>query len=251
MSELWKYLQKLPPSMSLIVLLFAVILVFISKWETIVKISKSMSGKVPISKRTCGDCILILFGIREKYEYSRRQIDTDLLRHQMKFAEQKIQEAIFFLAQSFNDDIRVSGNEASSSRKVTESALYCEALKNGMLSLKDELRRSFKENGFASFSEGEYTQYVKDKTKILLTTVRSYLNQHYVETDETVIKLRDRFEKMDKFHISKFEGWVFEVFSNAKDLGEETIKNKRNLENKFRADIDKFVNEGRPSNTAC
>ena len=251
MSELFKYLQKLSPSTSIIALLIALVVLIVSKWDSISKFIKWILGKSSkLRKRTCGDCVLILFGIREKYEHEIRHLDTSLLRQQMKFGEQKIQEAIFFLSQSFADDIKILGDGAEYEKKAVQSALYCEALKNGMLSVKDELRRSFKENGFGAFSEIEFSHYVKDKTKIMLTIVRSYLNQHYIDGDGTIVHLKERFERMDESGLRKFEGWSFEVFTSAKDLIEEHRVKKERLTEEFRSEIDKFVENGQ-NTTDC
>ncbi|MBD3170989.1 hypothetical protein GF326_00815, partial [Candidatus Bathyarchaeota archaeon] len=106
MGDLIKYLKELPPLLSVIALTIATVFMVVSKWDSISKLAKWIPGKsVKQPKRTCGDCVLILLGIREKYEYKSRELDTSLLRNQMKFAEQKIQEIIFFLSQSFSDDI--------------------------------------------------------------------------------------------------------------------------------------------------
>ena len=245
MSDLFKYLQKLPPMMSVFVLLIAILALVISKWEPIVKSIKWMLGKPSKpKKRTCGDCVLLLFGIREKYEYEIRRLETNLLRMQMKFSEQKIQEVIWFLSQSFSDDIRVLGEGVEHEKKATQSSLYCEALKNGLLSVKDELRRSFKENGFGQFSESEFGHYVKDKSKTMLTMVRSYLNQHYVDGEGTIVHLKERFERMDESHLQKFDNWAFEVFTNAKDLNEEFTKKKSELTERLKSEIDDFVKYG-------
>ena len=244
MNEMFKYLQKLPSPISVMVLIIALIFLIISKWDSISKSLKRLSGKTFKNKRTCGDCVLILFGIREKYEYQSKHIDNNLLRMQMKFAEQKIQEAIFFLSQSFSDDIKVMGDGVEHDRKVTQAALYCEALKNGILSAKDEIRRSIKENGFENLSENEYSHYVKDKTRTIITIIRSYLNQYSVQHDKTIVNLKERFKRMDGYHIQKFESWVFDIFSNAKDLALDSRKRRVQIQENLKLEIDNFVKHG-------
>jgi len=247
--EIFKYLQKLPPLASIVALFLALMILIVAKWESVSKIFKKISGKAIDKSRTCGDCVLVLFGIREKYEYQARRIDTNLLRMQMTFAEQKIQEVIFFLSQSFNEDIKVYGEGVEYDRKATQSALYCEALKNSMLSVKDEIRRSIKENGFEDMSESEYAHYVKDKTHTMITIIRSYLNQHYVDNDKMIVKLNDRFEKMDKYHIEKFESWAFDVFTNAKNIAIESANKKMKISKDLKNEIDSFIKpRSTPSN---
>lgn len=244
MKELFEYLKGLPPALSVIALLISLIILIILKWDTISKPFKKIKNTSKSLKRTCGDCVLILFGIREKYDHKLRDFDNSLLRSQMKFAEQKIQEAIFFLSQSFMDDIRIYGKEADLEKKVTQSALYCEALKNSMISVKDEFRRSFKENGFNSFSEVEFSHYVKSKSKTLLTMVRLYLNQYYVDGEGTIVRLKERFERMDAKNLKIFEGWVFEIFNNAKDLTNDYCNNKEEISEDLKYAIDDFINKG-------
>lgn len=239
--EFFQYLQSLPPLVGITALFLATVFLVFLRWGSIMKLLKWPKNVGEYTKRTCGDCVLILFSIREKYEYETRKLDTNLLRMQMKFSEQKIQEIIFFLSQSFSDDIKVYGEGAEQDRKATQSALYCEALKNAMLSVKDELRRSFKENGFEGFSEVEFSYYVKDKTRTMLTIVRSYLNQYYVDGDKTIVHLKERFDRMDKENLQKFEDWAFQIFVNAKDLVNEFEGNKENNTSKLRSEIDEFV----------
>ena len=244
MNELFKYIQKLPPSSAIVILILGIILMAISKWDSIMKLIKLAFGKSGSKKRTCGDCVLILFGIREKYEYQIRIIDINVLRQQMKFSEQKIQELVFFLSQSFIDDIKLMCKDGDYEIRVREIALYCEALKNSVLSIKEELRRSFKENGFQELSENEFTHYVKDKTKLMITMVRSYLNQHYIDNDSTIVHLRERFQNMDNTNMHKFEDWCFDVFNNAKDLVKDAKKSKEEINSKLISEINSFVLEG-------
>ena len=251
MKDLIDLLKQLPASLSVFVLIILCLFLIILRLDSITKFFKWISGKaVKKIKRTCGDCVLILFGIREKYEYEMRRLDTSLLRLQMKFAEQKIQEIIFFLSQSFAEDIKIYGKESNNERKVIQSALYCEALKNSLLSVKDELRRSFKENGFGQFSEVEFSHYVKDKTKLMLTMVRSYLNQYYVDNDTTIVHLKERFERLDKTSMQQFESWAFEVFTNAKDLFDDVRDSKKEISEKLKSEIDQFVKNGQ-NTTDC
>ena len=241
MTELFKYIKGLSPTTSIIILIITMIIVVFSKITTIVKIFKWFFIKNNNKNISCGNCALILLGIREKFEYESKKINNDLLRLQMTFVEQKIQEAIFFLSQSFSEDILILSKEDDVDRKVMESALYCEALKNSMLSIKNEIRRSFKENGFSLFSETELSYYVKTKTKSLITIIRAYLNQYYVDNEKTIVHLKKRFEKMDKLHMDKFEGWVFEIFTNAKDIYLYTKKKKEDINDQLKLEIDNFV----------
>jgi len=244
MDKLFEYLHSLPPSLSVLALIIISIAFILSKWGSALNSTKIIPKKNK-TKRSCGDCVLILLSIREKYEYQMRNIDNSLLKLQMKYSEQKIQEIIFFLSQSFADDIRIYGEEESEERRVVQSALYCEAIKNAMLSVKDELRRSFRENGFYKFSEIEFSHYVKEKTRVLIIMVRFYLNQYYVDENFTIVHLKDRFERIDKDYLQKFENWAFDIFTNAKDLISENNKAKKQLSEDLKSEIDDFIEKNK------
>jgi hypothetical protein len=245
-----KYVKTLPPYASIIVLILVIIMLLLSKIGSIVHIVKWIFGKEH-RKRSCGDCILILFGIREKYQFERKKIENDLMRSQMKAVEQKIQSVIFFLIESFSEDIKLYGDNATNARKVTEAAFYCETLKNALLLVKDEIRMNFKENGFSTLKEKEYTQYVKERVKIFLMIIRAYLKQYFVETEDTIIKLKERFERLDEEHYNSFEEWTFEVFTNAKDLTIEAARQMEDLETRFKNEIDEFVRTGKSNAANC
>lgn len=246
MDKLIKYLDGLPPSTTIVVLFLLIVLMAIYKSKTIVNGLKLLVGKGSKKPtRTYGDFAIILLSIRERYEVERRRVNDELLRQQMTYTEHKLQEIVFFLAQDFNDDIQLLGKDSTNARKVTESALYCEALKNGLLTAKDELRRSFKENGFHSYSQIEFTQYVKEKTTTVITYIRSYLRQYHIETEESIVKLKKRFEKMDHQHLQFFEGWLFDIFSYARDKTSSTHEQKTKLEKKCKEEIDEFVKENK------
>ena len=137
------------------------------------------------------------------------------------------------------------GKNSQSTQKIKETALYCEALKNSLFSAKDEIRRCFRENSFGHFTEREFSQYVNGKIEVLITIVKSYLKQYYIETDDTIVKLKYRFEKLDKLNRQKIESYIFEIFTNAKDMHVEAKDKRKTLENSLRIEIDEFVNGGK------
>jgi len=243
MEEFFSYLKTLPPKISLAILGSFAIILILTKWSWMVKLLNLITGNKS-KKRTCGDCVLILFGIREKYDYQIRKLEHDLLKKQMTFTEQKLQEVIFYLAQSFNEDIKILGDDFKNYQKIRESALYCEALKNSLLLVKDELRRSFKDNGFLDLSETEFRQYIKNKVDTMITISRAYLKQHYAETEETIVTLDHRFKKIDSFHKSKIEDVASQIFTKAKDIVRIIENKKLELDESLKSEIDAFVSNG-------
>lgn len=226
---------------SLIIVFLLVILLTLMRWGAIVDFIKWAAGKVPRRVRSCGDCVLVLLGIREKYEYENRKLDIGLLRSQMTFFEQKVQELMFFLVQSFSEDLDKLDSDRSEHEKLVQLDLYRECLRNSLFEVKDEIRRSFKENGFADTSETEFSAYVRSKTQSLVSIAREYLVHHY-PTSGMIVGLKYRFDKIDREYYAKIEGFAFSVFSYARDLVRDTRASKKRLKEKLSAEIDNFVN---------
>jgi len=242
------YIKYLPPYASVIMLILVIIMIIASKISSIINFIKWFTGNDILKKRTCGDCILIMFRIREVYEFELRKMKEDLIKNQMRFAEHKLQEATFFLVDSYSEDIKLYGKDISDSRKSTELAFYCECLKNAIFSVKDELRRSFRNGDILNLSEKEYVLYVKEKTKALLMITRTYLRQYMIQTNDSIVKLTNRFDRIDENHYQKFENWAFDTFTNAKDLAEEIEEKKKILGDNFKREIDEFVKTGKTKN---
>lgn len=122
-------------------------------------------------KRTCGDCILILMAEREKLEYSLRNLQNQILKSQMNYVEQKLISLEINLTDSFLTTINNNGDHELSELNTKNKEeligyqykIYNQIIKNCLDILKDEFRRSFKENGLSSINELEFSYYLKDR----------------------------------------------------------------------------------------
>jgi hypothetical protein len=192
--------------------------------------------------RSCGDCLLIMFGIREKYELESNRIQHNILKSQMCYFEQKSQEVLLWLTQSFQDDIEILGKDKPGCMKVIQFGNYQESLKNAMEAVKTEFRRSCKENGFVELSDNEFSTYVKSKTKTLISIAKSYLSTYYTQTEETIVTLKYRFEKLDYNRLTDLS---FDIFGYAKSIIKESESKEQELKEKFKTEIDLFVNKNK------
>lgn len=229
------WLSKYGPSSSIVILSLIAIVVITLKSENIVNLFNAIFKKKIV--RSCGDCLLIIFGIREKYEAEINTSDKNILRSQMSYFEQKAQEITLWLIQSFQDDMDRLGKDAPLSLKIAQSGNYHEALKNAMGAVKDEVRRSFKENGFYELNDAEYSMYVKSKTRTLISIAQSYLSTYYT-TNDAIVSLKYRFDKLDT---SRLFDVAFDVFGNAKSVVKESIEKQEKLKSDLKKDIDNFI----------
>lgn len=188
-------------------------------------------------KRSCGDCIVILFSKGKKHEVDRNKFLDRILKDQMNFVEQKIIEIQLKTFQSFRKDVLEFGTEIDHAEKEKQYKQYCETLKNALEIGKNEVRRSFKENGFHSLSGLEYSNYVKDKTQTLISMVKTYLIDHYPH-ERMVVTLDHRFANLDERMI---EDEIFEVFNKAKEVRNEAEAKVAELDEGFKKDIDSYA----------
>jgi hypothetical protein len=239
MTDIFKWLEKLPPH-TIIAIVIILVIVLLIKFKDIIDFIKWTTKKGTI--RTCGDCILIMFGIREKYETESYKIRHNVLRSQMSYFEQKSQEIVLWLTQSFQDDLEKLGSSKPGEMKTAQFGYYQEALKCAMMSVKDEVRRSFKENGFAEFSENEFSNYVKSKLRTLISIAKSYLSTYYIQGSDTIVTLKYRYEKLD---YNRLNDIMFDVFGYARDALKEAEAKEKEIKEKFKNEIDLFVEKNK------
>jgi len=239
MEDLFSWLSGTNSSIVITSLLMITIITALVKSQTIIDIFKWISNKKTV--RSCGDCILILFGIREKHEAEIEMIEKNILRSQMNYFEQRESEIIQTITASFRDDIERFGKDSPEPLKIAQINNYQEAFKNSLREVKDVLRQSFKENGFTNYNDNDYTSYVKSKAKSFISMVQSYL-MTYCTNVEPIVSLKNRFEKFDH---SGIESTAFDVYNNARTVYKKSNEQIQKLKNQFVIDINTFVENPR------
>jgi hypothetical protein len=198
-------------------------------------------GSLFKSKRSCGDCILLIFGTSERYKVQMETLRRNILMNQMTYVEQKIESLTLELLRTYKEDQVLIVNEKSvySIEIVDRDYInYKEALSNAIDLSKKEIRRSFKENGFHTKEGKDFADYVKEKAVDLLSIARKYMMNAYYR--DSFVPLEYRFKKFDE---RKFEDLVFEVYIKAKEVVIDTENKVKELENKFKIEIDNLVKE--------
>lgn len=190
-------------------------------------------------RKTCGDKVVHILGIKSKYEIQISELNESILINQMNYVEQKIQSIIFMLGDTYN--IQQKENEYENTiTKNKEFTLYIESLKNALNDVKDEIRRSFKENGFYNMSDIEFNKYIEDRVRMLLCTARNYLIYHYPHED-MIVSLSDRFSYFNKYHFSEFKDIVRNIYINAKKVRHNKKKKVKALHDEFSNKVDEII----------
>lgn len=196
--------------------------------------------KVKSKKRSCGDCILIIFGISEKYKSQEDIINKRILSEQMNYVEQKIEQITLELLRTYKEQqIKISSLGNYYPEWIERDYInYREALFNSIELAKKECRRAFKENGFHTMSGKEFADYVKEKTIDLLSISRKYMMGAYYK--DAAISIESRFKA---FNEREFEDVVFDIFIKAKEIKINAQNKIKELEKNLKEDIDDFIKE--------
>lgn len=191
-------------------------------------------------KRSCSDCVLLLLGKRERLEHRIELIESRVLKDQMNFAEQKLIEIQSIFLQMYRETLRTnSGDDPDLDVINVQYRMYQGILGNALMATKDEVRRSFKENGFENIGGAEFSTYVKDRVATLISIGRDYVLNLYpyqgtlVSSDEI-----DTF--IDKVK-PQLEDVCFEVYIKGKEIKLANRERIKELEKEFADEIEEFV----------
>jgi len=206
-------------------------------------------GKEPIpppatvsiaQKRSCGDCVLLLMGEREKYEFKIRRERDKIMKSQMTFAEQKLIEVQTKISKSLSSSIHESIKRKSSS--VEESVQYklvYGLLKDALFHIKDEIRRSFKDNGFYDINGSEFSWYVKERTQVISSMLTQHMRNIYPDRGG-VLKLSTLLQGIEQ-EATFLGGIITDIYSYAREIKVETDNKVKNLQVEFGEWVDKFT----------
>jgi len=193
-------------------------------------------------KRTCGDCILLVIGEREKVEHKKNMKENRILKDQMIFAEQKIIEIQSIFTDDYAQQIKSNKKETNTLDDQTmQNKMYYGLLRDSLLVLKDEIRRAFKENGFYEIDGNDFSAYVKDKAKNLVSKMSQYMRNLYPTGNNTIVSLDTVIENIDR-HYRAIEDITFEVFIKAKDTKVASDRDIKTLDIEFVNWVDNFIN---------
>jgi len=229
-------------SLSVLAVIAVVALAFLGKFSIQMGGPKISFGRS--RKRNCGDCILLMMSKRERYEVSRARIMNNILKDQMNVAEQKLLAVKSLILSSYRDTLKERREgDPDIDEENKQYRLYQGVLGNALISVKDEVRRSFKENGFVDLSGTEYSLYVKDKVATLTAIGRDHVTDLYPYSGMTVT-VEDRIKNLETI-APTLEDICFEMFQKAKDIEKDALRQLNKLNDEFKDELNDFVEDRR------
>ena len=226
-----------------IIIICIVVILFIAlaiMGKVNLKFGKNIITFGKVAKRSCGDCILLIIGKRERLESQKNFILNRILKEQMNYAEQKILDVQSLFLTSYREMVcRKRKQESTSQEENKQYRLYQGILSTALMAVKDELRRSFKENGFEHIGGVEFSNYVKNKVSTLISLAKDHINNLY-PYEGMIVTIEDRMNNLTKFE-DRLEDWCFDLFTKAKDISIESKKKAESLDKEFSKEIDEFI----------
>jgi hypothetical protein len=196
-------------------------------------------GKI-VAKRSCGDCILLVMSKRERMDSQRSFITNRILKEQMNFVEQKILEMNGMFLSSYRMQLHELADKNTSESELNKQyRLYQGLLASTMQAIKDEFRRSFKENGFEEMSGQEFTHYVKQKLGSIVSLGRDHLFNLY-PYEGMIVSAENRMKWLDS-KLDVLEDVCFEIYVKAKEIKVDAVKKVTTIEKEFSKEIDEFL----------
>lgn len=189
----------------------------------------------------CKDCITIIIGHREKLESKRKEkfyqielLENSVLKSQMNFVEQKIIDLESMFINFYNERIRLSKNKLIYGNETIQYRMFWGMVRDAFeVKFKDQIRKSFKENGFYNISGNEFAAFVKDKHKATISMFTQHIiNLYPSPSTDMIVSMEDVLTFIDNIN-PKFEDRIFEIYIEAKKI-------KKNVDDKINEVIEKF-----------
>lgn len=258
---MWRYLEGLPAEFSFVIIILLIISIVIialrghlkakfdKKEVEIGKEEKKEGGSgdspitvpstPPVHKRTCGDCILLIMGEREKYEARVKQEYERILKTQMNYVEQKLLEIQSSFMKRTMMTIHSKSNNPNAIDEAVQYKLAYGLFRDSIFGVKDELRRSFKANGFYDLDNSDFILFVRDQMAVINSILNQYIRNMYPErsgliSQEEVIDVLDK-EKESLLII------FTDIYSYARTVKSEAYDRIEILKEEFSQTIDDFI----------
>ena len=205
--------------------------------------SPTATAILRLPKRGCGDCILIIMSEREKYGLKMSNVHDKILRNQMNFFEQKSVEIQELTEKIFCDLMESTRKQtvitASGKNVEIEYKFFTELLKDALILVKNEIRRSYKENGYFEMSDSDFSIYIKDKNRLIINLIVQHVKSMYPSQGMTVTAYD--FQSGLLFMMPQLHEILRECFEYAKDVTAEADRLVVGYQAEFSSWADKFI----------
>jgi hypothetical protein len=230
------FLSNLPSGWFVVFIFYIILAVYI----LLPKIKK-ICRKIINRRRSCGDCMLIMLGISEKYRSAEDKINRNILNRKMSKVERKIEIIISELLKKYKEyQTNLINEQGIANYNIIDKEYwgYKHSMVNATYLLKMAIKKTFLENNFDKLSDKEFSMYVKDKTLELISIYENSILQDYPK--DCFVEIDFLFQNFDK---NWFEDIMFEIYISAKEVQLDAESRTKELERGLRDDINNFIKE--------
>jgi len=233
----------------LVLISFIILVVYSDKIKSLLKIK---------GKRSCIDCLSIIFGEEKIYYAKQNKISKDqekvedkILKNQMDYAEQKLAEIESSFIDFYNSLIhKKRTTDTNIIPLLIQNKLFYSLIRDSIyLRIRDDIRKRFKSNGYYEISGFEFTNYVKNFSQSIYSLFKQTMIQLYPPNGHMFISIDDVLKFMEDY-APEFEDIIFESVIYAKKIKNEAIEKIKQLENElvnnekeFESKIRKLIEE--------
>jgi hypothetical protein len=184
-------------------------------------------------------------GEREKCELKISSIQDRILKNQMNFFEQKMVEIQELIEKIFNDLM-----ESTKKQTVTnapgrnldiEYKFFTELIKDSLNLVKNEVRKSYKENGYFDMSDSDFSIYIKDKNRLVINLITQHVKSLYPSQNMTVTPAD--FHSGLLFVMPQMHEIIRECFEYAKEVTIDSEKQVEFFKKEFSSWVDRHISE--------
>lgn len=229
---LFKWLGTLPltwqVTLPILFMVFVVIIALYGKmWFTIGK-NKIGIGKDGVGRRrSCVDCSKFHRAEAAKVNRKISILETGIIKKKMNFAEQKLIDLRHIIYTEYSNTIK---EEPHTDASLIDLSTRVKLVVTN--SIKNEIRRSIKENGFHEHEGQRFIQYAEQQSNTLIGILEEELMTYY--DNDMIISLTLKL-KPSIMHI------VYDIYNNAKNVEIESLEKISELESKYDEYIDTYA----------
>jgi len=116
-----------------------------------------------------------------------------------------------------------------------------------LIIIKNEIRRSIKDNGFHDISDNEFSQYVKNQRVKIMSLLKEHLISLYPSANSSNISMDDVLDFINNIEL-EINNIIYDIYSESKRLKKLEIELYDVIDKKFEADIEDFISQNNIGN---
>lgn len=236
-APLYNNIKTFPPYIQIIVVILGFISFLVFKYKLDLNIIFNLFKR---KRFTCDECILSIIRKREEHDIKVERVRNSILTNQMNFTKLKLERFSYEIVTSILSKMNTKRNAVGKidySKENKERTIIKEILKNAMNNIKDELERSFIENGYYHLDSSKLDSYINGKKEDILTIIKDYITMVYPYDDMylSIEEVIDVFNNIYLFDI------IVEIYHYSKKVYNESMNEIIILDNEYLSEIKNSI----------